>query len=299
MSANAADGPHMALPEDAAPASGGSPALPVARTIADLRIRVAAWRAAGETIGLVPTMGALHAGHVSLIERARAECRRVVASIFVNPTQFGPSEDFTRYPRDETADGTKLAAAGADLMFAPGVDEVYPQGFATAVTVEGLTRGLCGPLRPGHFAGVATVVTKLLLQCLPDVAVFGEKDFQQLQVVRRTVRDLDIPVRIVGAPTVRDAYGLALSSRNAYLSAEQLATARQLNRVLFEVADHLRRAPGDIAEALAQGRRRRPGAGFDELDYLAVCGIAALQPLGTVARPARVLAAAWLGRTRL
>ena len=180
--------------------------LSVVRTVADLRARVARWRAAGDKVGLVPTMGALHEGHLSLVEAARRQgANHVVVSVFVNPTQFGPNEDFSKYPRQEAADAAKLATVGADLLYAPEVGEIYPDGFSTTVHVAGLTDGLCGPLRPGHFDGVATVVSKLLLQCLPDVAVFGQKDYQQLQVIRRMVRDLNVPVMIEGAETVRDA----------------------------------------------------------------------------------------------
>ena len=199
--------------------------IATARTVKDLRAQVAKWRQAGETVALVPTMGALHAGHLSLIGVAKGHAERVVASIFVNPSQFGPKEDFKRYPRDEAGDVKKLAEAGVDLVFIPSTDEMYPAGFATKVSLPSLTDDLCGAARPNHFEGVATVVTKLLLQCAPDVAVFGEKDFQQLLVIKRLVRDLNIPVEIVGAPIVREEDGLALSSRNGYLSAAERKTA--------------------------------------------------------------------------
>ncbi|MBV8535697.1 MAG: pantoate--beta-alanine ligase, partial [Alphaproteobacteria bacterium] len=172
--------------------------VPILRTIAELRRQVAAWRAAGDTVGLVPTMGALHEGHLSLVRRSRAECKRTIVSIFVNPTQFGPNEDFSAYPRREAEDVAKFAAAGGHLVWAPSVAEMYPDGFSSHVGVAHLTEGLDGPFRPGHFQGVATVVTKLLLQVLPDHAYFGEKDYQQLQVVTRMVRDLDLPTAIVG-----------------------------------------------------------------------------------------------------
>ncbi|HYI72023.1 MAG TPA: pantoate--beta-alanine ligase [Skermanella sp.] len=274
--------------------------LSVVRTVADLRARVARWRAAGDKVGLVPTMGALHEGHLSLVEAARRQgANHVVVSVFVNPTQFGPNEDFSKYPRQEAADAAKLATVGADLLYAPEVGEIYPDGFSTTVHVAGLTDGLCGPLRPGHFNGVATVVSKLLLQCLPDVAVFGQKDYQQLQVIRRMVRDLNVPVMIEGAETVRDATGLALSSRNAYLSPDQLAVARQLNRVLFAMAARIAAAPERCRSEIEWGLEELRVAGFDRIDYLAVCDAASLEPLEIADRPARVLAAAFVGRTRL
>jgi len=263
--------------------------LPIARTVADLRARIAAWRRAGETVALVPTMGALHAGHLSLVAIARAEARRTVASLFVNPTQFGPNEDLARYPRREAEDAALLADAGADLLYAPTLDAMYPRGFATAVAVKDLTDVLCGPFRPGHFQGVATVVTKLLLQALPDAAVFGEKDWQQLQVIRRLAADLDIPVRIVGAPTVREADGLAMSSRNQHLSEDERRVASTLNRVLRDVA-----AGGGAGAA----RQALLAAGFARVDYVEVRDAETLgEP--SAGRPARVFGAAWLGTTRL
>jgi pantoate--beta-alanine ligase len=274
--------------------------LSVVRTVADLRARVARWRAAGDKVGLVPTMGALHEGHLSLVEAARRQgANHVVVSVFVNPTQFGPNEDFSKYPRQEAADAAKLETVGADLLYAPDVGEIYPDGFVTTVHVAGLTDGLCGPLRPGHFDGVATVVSKLLLQCLPDVAVFGQKDYQQLQVIRRMVRDLNIPVIIEGAATVRDDTGLALSSRNAYLTPEQLAVARQLNRVLFTMAGRIAADPNRCQGEIEWGLEELRVAGFDRIDYLDVCDAASLMPLEIADRPARVLAAAFIGKTRL
>src|SRR5436190_22717827 len=217
--------------------------MDIVRTIAELRSLIARWRHAGELVGLVPTMGALHAGHLALVRAAQADCDRVVATIFVNPKQFAPGEDLASYPRREAADLTMLRSAGVALVFMPSVSEIYPPGFATTVRVAGLTDCLCGAHRPGHFDGVATVVTKLLLQSLPDAAYFGEKDFQQLLVVRRLARDLDIPVRIKGVPTVREADGLALSSRNAYLSQEERRTAPNLARVLRRIAATLSAEP--------------------------------------------------------
>jgi pantoate--beta-alanine ligase len=271
----------------------------VCRTIAELRARIAEWRKAGETVALVPTMGALHDGHLQLVRRAQAECRRTIVTLFVNPTQFGPHEDLAAYPRDETGDREKLAMVGVDLLFAPDAAEMYPPGFATTVSVGGLTEHLCGPHRPGHFAGVATVVAKLLLQALPDAAYFGEKDFQQRQVIRRLTRDLDIPTRIVGVPTVRDANGLALSSRNRYLSLSERAMAIALPRTLEAMARRLAAAPAEVAGAIAWGRDQLVGAGFSKIDYVEVCEAETLQPVTEVEGACRVFAAAWIGRTRL
>src|ERR1700722_5312636 len=218
-----------------------SQSLRVARSVGELRLHVAAWRAAGERVGLVPTMGALHAGHMALVAAARARCQRTVASIFVNPKQFGPREDFSTYPRPESDDLAKLTQAGADLAFIPAVEEIYPEGFATTISVGGPSEGLCGAHRPGHFDGVATVVAKLLIQAAPDAAFFGEKDYQQLMVVRRMTQDLNLPVEIVGVPTVREADGLALSSRNVYLSAEERRLAPDLHRVMRETVSAIAR----------------------------------------------------------
>src|SRR3954467_1539240 len=217
--------------------------MTIARTIADLRRQVAAWRGGGDRIGLVPTMGAIHAGHLALGHAAAEQNERVVTSLFVNPKQFGPSEDFSSYPRDEAADLAAFEGAGVDLVFMPAVEEMYPPGFATNVRVAGVSEGLDGTFRPGHFEGVATVVCKLLLQCLPDAAYFGEKDYQQLMVVRRMARDLDIPVRIAGGPTVREPDGLALSSRNIYLSPEERQIAPSLHQVLNDMAAAIATAP--------------------------------------------------------
>jgi len=274
--------------------------LPVARTVADLRAQVRAWRMAGQRVGFVPTMGALHEGHLSLVRLARARADRVVTSIFVNPTQFAPHEDFEAYPRDEAGDAELLARAGCDLLFAPSVEEMYPAGASTTVTVSGVSEPLDGIARPTHFAGVATVVTKLLNQCGPDVAVFGEKDFQQLQVIRRLVLDLDIPVEVIGAPTARAKDGLALSSRNAYLSKAERKVAPRLGQVLNETLERLRR--GESVEATEQWAVSEILAGgFREVDYVEARvpeTLARLGP-GPASGPIRVLAAARLGRTRL
>jgi pantoate--beta-alanine ligase len=268
------------------------------RAVADLRAAVAGWRGAGERIGLVPTMGALHEGHLTLVRAARGACRRTVVSIFVNPTQFGPNADFDRYPRDLAGDVEKLAAVGVDLVFAPDVAEMYPQGFATTVTIAGLTEGLCGPHRPGHFAGVATVVSKLLNQAAADAAFFGEKDFQQLQVVRRLARDLDIPVEIVGVPTVREPDGLAMSSRNVYLSADERARAATLHRVLTQAAHDLKGGAA-TEDVIARGKAALTEAGFGPIDYIEVVDPETLRPIPRKVGDARIAIAAWLGRTRL
>lgn len=272
----------------------------VVRTVARLRETLAGWRAGDARIALVPTMGALHEGHMTLMREARARCDRVAATIFVNPAQFGEGEDYSTYPRREARDIEALRAAGVDLLFAPDVREMYPPGFATCVSVAGVSEGLCGDHRPGHFDGVATVVTKLLLQASPDIAVFGEKDYQQLRVIRRLVRDLDIPVEILGVPTVREADGLAISSRNAYLGPEHRAVAPALHAVLREVAAEV--AGGRAPEAACRtGRARLAEAGFDPVEYLEVRDAETLSPASTDAATAdlRVLAAAWLGDTRL
>jgi pantoate--beta-alanine ligase len=273
--------------------------LDIARTIADLRSRIALWRNSDLQVGLVPTMGALHDGHLALVRAAQAECGRVVASIFINPKQFAPNEDLAAYPRREAADLAMLQAAGVALVFMPAVAEIYPPGFATTVRVAGVTDCLCGAHRAGHFDGVATVVTKLLLQSLPDAAYFGEKDYQQLLVVRRLARDLDIPVRIASVPTVREADGLALSSRNAYLSPEERRIAPEVARVLRRIAAALAAEPDTVARETACGRADLEQAGFT-VEYLEIREADTLAPVtATVTAPARVLAAVHLGRTRL
>lgn len=273
---------------------------PIVRTVDELRARVRAWRTAGERVALVPTMGALHEGHLSLVRLAKQNAERCVASVFVNPTQFGPNEDFDAYPRGEARDAELLASVGCDLLYAPTVGEMYPEGFATTITVMGVSEPLDGAARPGHFAGVATVVSKLLLQAGPDIAVFGEKDYQQLQVIRRLVRDLDIPVQIMGAPTARADDGLALSSRNAYLTSKEREIAPELHRVLSEAALRLR--AGDPVEAVERAAVvRLTAAGFGRIDYVEVRGAGDLSRLGPgpIQPPARILAAVLLGRTRL
>ncbi len=272
--------------------------MKIARTVADLRREVAAWRARRERVGLVPTMGAIHAGHLALVDAASGDNERVVASLFVNPKQFGPSEDFSSYPRDEAADLAAFEGAGVALVFMPSVEEMYPPDFATNVRVGGVSEGLDGAFRPGHFEGVATVVCKLLLQCLPDAAYFGEKDYQQLLVVRRMARDLDIPVRIAGVPTVREADGLALSSRNVYLSSQERRAAPLLNRALREVAAEIAASPDDIRASLEHGLAVLEAGGF-AVDYLELRDAADLASLDRLVAPSRLLVAARLGRTRL
>jgi pantoate--beta-alanine ligase len=271
----------------------------VARTVADLRTHIALWRKCGQRIGLVPTMGALHGGHLALVRAAQSECDRVVASIFVNPKQFAPTEDLGAYPRREAADLAMLESAGVDLVFIPAVDEIYPPSFATLVRVGGLTEGLCGAHRAGHFDGVTTVVTKLLIQALPEIAYFGEKDYQQLTVVRRLARDLDIPVRIAGVPTVREADGLALSSRNIYLSAEERRNAPNLAVVLQSVAAALAQDPTAVAREIARGSAALQQAGF-AVEYFELRDAETLAAVASEAtKSSRVFAAVRLGKTRL
>ena len=268
----------------------------IVRTVADLREVVRAWRAAGETVALIPTMGALHEGHLSLVRVGRERCRRTVATLFVNPKQFNQASDLAAYPRTEASDAEKLTAIGCDLLFAPDAAEMYPPGFATNVSVRGIGDELEGAARPGHFDGVATVVSKLLLQALPDIAIFGEKDWQQLQVIKRFAADLNIPVAIEGAPTVRDADGLALSSRNVRLTPADRSKAPLLHAVLQRVAVAVR-AGADHVEAVQGARRELAAGGFEPIDYIEVRDGATLGPPGP--GPRRVLAAAWLGGVRL
>jgi pantoate--beta-alanine ligase len=274
--------------------------LPTVRTVAELRAQVATWRAVGERVALVPTMGFLHAGHLSLVRLGRERATRVVASLFVNPTQFAPSEDFEAYPRDEARDAALLASAGCDLLYAPTVGEMYPHGFSTTVSVVGVSAPMDGIARPTHFAGVATVVAKLLGQCQPDVAIFGEKDFQQLMVIRRLAADLDLTAEIVGAPTVREPDGLALSSRNSYLTPAERAVAPTLNAALRAAAEALRGGAA-VADAEGAGLERIKAAGFGTVDYFEARAADDLRRLGPgpVDAAARILVAARLGKARL
>ena len=271
----------------------------VVQTLPSLRRTIARWRAAGETVALVPTMGALHAGHLSLVRLAQRRADRVVVSIFVNPTQFSPHEDLSSYPRPFDADLAALAALKVDLVWAPSVGVMYPQGFAVKIVPEGPAKaGLEDAFRPFHFAGVATIVAKLLIQCQPDVAIFGQKDYQQLKVVTQMVRDLDLATRIIGAPTLRERDGLAMSSRNVYLSPAERRVAPTLHRVLKDCAKRIA-AGQPIAAALARGRKAIARAGF-KLDYLQARNAQTLEPVRSAkAGPVRLLVAARLGKTRL
>ena len=251
-----------------------------------------------KSVGLVPTMGALHRGHLALVEAAKQQAAIVAATIFVNPLQFGPDEDFSRYPRQEEQDAELLQGAGCDLLWLPRPEEMYPDGFATTVSVKGLTERWEGEARPGHFDGVTTVVAKLLSAVRPDVALFGEKDFQQLAVIRRMAKDLQLRVEILGLPTVRDTDGLALSSRNAYLSSDERRAALALPQALNEAADRI--SSGEpVAEALAQAKERLTAAGFSRIDYFALVNALTLEPLEQAGGPMRLIAAAVIGRTRL
>jgi pantoate--beta-alanine ligase len=263
-------------------------------TVADLRAALVASRP--RRIGLVPTLGALHGGHLSLVREARKHADLVVVSIFVNPAQFAPNEDFDAYPRTLDADLEKLAGQ-ADLVFTPDAREIYPQGFATTISVGGPSTGLETDFRPHFFAGVATVVAKLLIAVSPDIAMFGEKDYQQLQVVRQMTRDLGLPVEIIGAPTLRETDGLALSSRNAYLSLAERKIAGRLNLILKEAI--VRAREGDLSGAEAWAVDALREAGFESVDYVAIRDAQTLAPVTSLDRPARILAAAKIGKTRL
>ncbi|HBX57925.1 pantoate--beta-alanine ligase [Pseudomonas sp. UBA2684] len=270
------------------------------KSVRELRAAIAQARADGKQIGFVPTMGNLHAGHAALVEKAAQRADFVVASIFVNPLQFGPHEDLDKYPRSLAADQKKLIEAGCQLLFNPEVAEMYPHGMQgqTIVSVPDVSQGLCGGSRPGHFDGVATVVTKLFNMVQPDLAVFGQKDFQQLAVIRALVRDLNIPVQIIGEPTVRAEDGLALSSRNGYLSAEQRAAAPALYRSLEQIAQALRGGERDVAGLLDTARQQQIAAGFRP-DYLELREANSLRPASAQDRQLVILAAAFIGNTRL
>ncbi len=273
-------------------------AVQIIRDLPTLRTAIAALRADGGGLALVPTMGALHDGHLALVEEARDHARHVVTSIFVNPKQFGPNEDLDAYPRHEASDAKLLAEAGVAILWTPMVDVMYPAGFATNISVGGIGEGLDGAARPGHFDGVATVVAKLFNQVRPDVALFGEKDYQQLAVIRRMVADLDMDLQILGVPTRRAEDGLALSSRNAYLTDEERKAALVLPRALGEAARRI--GSGEPVEAtLAKAVATLASHGFDPIDYVALCDATTLVPLETFTPPARLFGAAKLGKTRL
>ena len=272
--------------------------LDIVRTVTELRGRVGAWRKENQSIALIPTMGSLHAGHLSLMQLGREQSNKVIATIFVNPLQFSPSEDFETYPREENDDVRKLIDEDVDLLFAPDVKEMYQTGATTTINVGGLTDSLCAVSRPGFFDGVATVVTKLLLQALPDVAIFGEKDYQQLLVIKRLVTDLDIPVKIIGGPTIRELDGLALSSRNVYLDPKSRSIAPAIYNILNRYASAISKG-NDIEKCLKLAKKDIQDAGFGKIDYLDLRNEQTLQRCTTKEEPSRLFAAVWLGSTRL
>jgi pantoate--beta-alanine ligase len=270
----------------------------IIRTLTELRSVVAGWKAAGESVGVVPTMGALHSGHLSLVRAAKAACDRAIVTIFINPKQFDNPADYENYPRTEEDDARKLIPLKADVVYVPDGAQMYPAGFSTTVSVEGITEGLCGAHRSGHFDGVATIVTKLFTQTQADKAFFGEKDYQQLQVVTRLARDLDLPIEVVGCPTIREEDGLAMSSRNLLLSDRARTWAPELNRAMEDMAEGLLRG-GDLEALKAAAIARIERAGFTEVEYLDLRAADNLELLDQPDRPARILAAAWLAGVRL
>jgi pantoate--beta-alanine ligase len=272
--------------------------VPIVTTMADLRAEVSHWRARGDTVGLVPTMGALHEGHLSLVRQTQSRCAKTMVSIFVNPAQFAPHEDFDRYPRTLESDAEKLSRINVDLIFAPTVAEMYPSGFASKIEVGGPSLGLETDFRPHFFGGVATVVAKLLIAAMPDFAIFGEKDYQQLLVIRRLTADLGLPIEIGGGAIVREEDGLAMSSRNAYLSPAQRTVAGQLNQILGTAAREVRSSSA-VAAAEEHARSELLRAGFDSVDYVAIRDAATLEKIDVIRRDARILAAAKIGGTRL
>jgi pantoate--beta-alanine ligase len=268
------------------------------RDLPALRTAIETLKSDGRRVALVPTMGALHEGHMALVEEARRHAGHVVVSIFVNPRQFGANEDLDSYPRREAKDAQMLQTAGVDILWAPTAEVMYPAGYATNISVSGVTEGLDGAARPGHFDGVATVVSKLFNQVQADVALFGEKDYQQLAMIRQMVRDLDMPVEIIGVPTERAEDGLALSSRNAYLTEEERKDALALPRALGEAARQMEKGVA-VEAALAKAIAMLAAHGFDPIDYVTLCNAVTLEPMNVLDRPARLLGAAKLGRTRL
>jgi pantoate--beta-alanine ligase len=278
--------------------TGDTLSLTVIRSAEGLRRALAPHRDARKLIGLVPTMGALHDGHLSLVHRATRDCGIVVASLFVNPTQFGENEDFDAYPRDESRDLSLFDEYGVDFVYAPSVDEMYPDGFKITITVQGVTEGLCGAARPGHFDGVTTVVSKLFADCKPDAAYFGQKDYQQMKVIERMVSDLDLNIRIVGLPVVRERDGLALSSRNAYLSAAHRRVAPSMFGTMRAVAERLHSGI-DLDAQSEWGQSALLDAGFDRVDYFEVRDAATMEKPREFGPGMRIFAAAWLGQTRL
>ncbi|OWY08507.1 pantoate--beta-alanine ligase [Thioclava sp. F42-5] len=270
----------------------------VIRKAAELREKVAAWKRSGMLVGVVPTMGALHDGHLSLARAARKQSDRVIVTVFVNPMQFNNASDLDKYPRDEAQDLALLETEGVDVLFAPGVDEVYPDGFSTTVSVSGITEPLEGAFRPGHFDGVATVCSKLFGMTQAGRAFFGEKDWQQLQVVQQLTRDLNMPIRIIGCPTIREEDGLAMSSRNVRLTARERALAPRLHKVMQEAAAKIRDGV-PVEGALNDAKAELKEAGFGELDYLELRTVDGLKPAADLSQPTRMLAAIWLGDVRL
>ena len=270
----------------------------IVRTVADLRRHVRTWKAAGDRVGVVPTMGALHDGHLSLARRARSECERVITTIFVNPKQFNNPDDLKKYPRTEEADAKLLATVPVDLIFAPQPEEVYPDGYSTNVTVAGVSEPLEGKMRPGHFDGVATVVTKLFGMTMADRGYFGQKDWQQLQVVQKLVADLNVPVTVVGCETIREADGLAMSSRNVRLTPAGRAVAGVLYSAITAAADDIRAGQSDRM-AIREAAEKVRAAGFERVEYIELRDAATLLPSDDVHRPRRMLAAAWIDGVRL
>ncbi|MFO1518739.1 MAG: pantoate--beta-alanine ligase [bacterium] len=273
--------------------------MQIIRSISEMQKQAEAWRKLGKRIGFVPTMGFLHEGHLHLVSLSRQKTDFTVASIFVNPTQFGPQEDFSRYPRDEEGDLKKLEEAGTDLVFLPTAEEMYPEGFQTSVHLKQITQGLCGQSRPGHFDGVATVVLKLFQLVKPHAAIFGEKDYQQLTVIRRMVKDLNLDVEIVGAPTQRSPEGLALSSRNSYLTEEEKKKALSLSQVLQAIMTAFQKGERRVSELLQEGKNLLEKTEGIDLEYLEIVDASTLSPLKILNRPARALIAAKIGKTRL
>lgn len=270
----------------------------ILRTLTEMRAVTKKWRAAGERIAVVPTMGALHQGHLSLVKAAKAQSDRVVVTIFVNPTQFNDPKDLESYPRTEHQDAKLLEPLGADVVYVPDLDQVYPDGFSSSITVSGISDGLCGAGRPGHFDGVATVVCKLFLQTGADTAFFGEKDYQQLQVVTRMALDLDIPITVIGCPTIRDRDGLAQSSRNLKLTKNGRVIAPVLYQALNATAADVQNG-AVVSEALSRAQADILAAGFAKVEYLEMRAANGLAPLDTLNQPARLLVAAWLDGVRL
>ena len=272
--------------------------MKIVRTISDLRNSVTSWQQDGDKVALIPTMGSLHEAHLALVDAGLERCQKAVVSIFVNPKQFGPSEDFKTYPREESRDLRLLEARGVDLVFLPSQEEMYPPGFSVNVDVLNFSNKLCAIGRPGHFAGVATVCTKLLLQCMPDIAVFGEKDYQQLQLIKQVVADLNINVDILGIPTVRERDGLAMSSRNVYLSAEERVLAGKINMILSSTADKLSGGAVLIDELRNAHLKFTTLVGIAP-EYLQLCDANDLSMIETLVKPARLLTAIKIGETRL